>query len=161
MASFVKRSGSWRVQVRICGVTSTKTLQTKAAAEYWAKQEEHDIRERHENRQAMYKKFKHGDPHKLSADVILQNSTPNIARAGVYFLIKNDAVVYVGQSKNVLVRVSKHSINGRDFDSFYMLACEEDALDYVEAHYIRMLDPSGNRTAGNGMKAVVGVLQAA
>lgn len=59
---------------------------------------------------------------------------------GVYFLVKGDRVVYVGQSINILVRVREHSKH-KDFDSFSFIRCEKKKLDVLESLYIHALRP--------------------
>ena len=62
---------------------------------------------------------------------------------GVYFLFKEDEVVYVGQSINVAARIATHSTE-KDFDSFSVVACLQSQLNFLEALYIRLLEPKLN-----------------
>ena len=66
---------------------------------------------------------------------------------GVYFLVKGDRVVYVGQSINILVRVREHSKH-KDFDSFSFIRCEKKKLDVLESLYIHALRPEQQGWSG-------------
>ena len=61
----------------------------------------------------------------------------------VYFLCKNDAVVYVGQSISVANRISAH-IRDKDFDEVYLVHVPKIMLTKVEAAMIRHLQPPLN-----------------
>lgn len=66
---------------------------------------------------------------------------------GVYFLVKGNRVVYVGQSINILVRVREHS-KYKDFDSFSFIRCEKKKLDVLESLYIHALRPEYQGRSG-------------
>jgi hypothetical protein len=59
---------------------------------------------------------------------------------GIYFLVKNNEVVYIGQSKTIEVRVSTH-IGAKDFDKAYYFECPLEELDEVEMELIRAVKP--------------------
>lgn len=64
---------------------------------------------------------------------------------GIYFLISDGEVQYVGQSVNVLSRVLHHRRLGqRPFDGFSFIEAKEEHLDVLERQYIHMLMPKGN-----------------
>ena len=67
---------------------------------------------------------------------------------GLYFLIRNEEIVYVGKSnKNVFQRISNHTRN-KEFDSFsYELHPNksEDGLSELEAEYIAKFAPEYNK----------------
>lgn len=61
----------------------------------------------------------------------------------VYFLYKNEEVVYVGKSKCVLKRLFQHS--GKEFDSFsYKTFENEEECSLQEEFYINKLKPKYN-----------------
>lgn len=68
-------------------------------------------------------------------------NTPTIM---IYFLLKNDEVVYVGQTKNGLYRIYSH-YNNKDFNQIYVIPCEECELDYLEDLYIKKYMPKYNK----------------
>lgn len=82
-----------------------------------------------------------------------------ILSAGVYALVRDGVVVYVGQSKRMLTRVSAHksnwgkknvpawlpaSIRGVLFDEVHVLPCRVEALDELEAIVINLYKPRYN-----------------
>ena len=65
---------------------------------------------------------------------------------GVYFLIADREIVYVGQSQNILDRLGKHHAEGRiNFDEYFILPCEKEDLINLETIYIRKFNPKFNR----------------
>lgn len=67
---------------------------------------------------------------------------------GVYFLIKDNTIVYVGQTTKGLFRVNQH-IYDKDFDSYFFLECKLNELNSIETQYIIMFKPKYNKTYGN------------
>ena len=77
---------------------------------------------------------------KIKADLFLRK------QPGVYFLIKGNEVVYVGQSEDVPVRIRSHKHGGLiEFDHVYYLHVSPEKLVEVEKYYIRLLKPKRNR----------------
>ena len=62
----------------------------------------------------------------------------------IYFLKKNESVVYVGRTKNVKRRLSEHA--DKDFDSYSYINCDEGVASRLEDYYIMMHDPIYNRS---------------
>lgn len=69
---------------------------------------------------------------------------------GVYFLVKGDRVVYVGQSTNLSMRIASHATT-KDFDSVAYVPCLREDLDLVESLYIHVLRPCENGTHISGL----------
>lgn len=82
-----------------------------------------------------------------------------ICSAGVYALIRDGVVVYIGQSRRMLSRVSAHksnwgrkrlpawmpaSVRGVLFDEVWVLPCRVEDLDAVEASMIQLYKPRYN-----------------
>ena len=63
--------------------------------------------------------------------------------SGIYFLIKDGRIVYVGQSENVHYRAFVHA-KQKDFDSYTYIPCELSQLGILEAAYINALKPELN-----------------
>jgi len=63
---------------------------------------------------------------------------------GVYFLIQNNEIVYVGQSKNISSRVTQHT--DKLFDSIMYIECSENKLYDIEKFYIIACNPKYNET---------------
>lgn len=69
---------------------------------------------------------------------------PKIQDCLIYFLVKKNEVVYVGQTKNNINRPLQHK-NDKDFDDIYVLPCNEIELDYLEDKYIKKYNPFYNK----------------
>jgi len=78
----------------------------------------------------------------ISAETIVEAAKPWQRFTGVYFLIANKTIVYVGQSVNVHARLSSHG--NKKFDSFAVIPCPEEHLDVLESLYIHVLNPVFN-----------------
>lgn len=67
---------------------------------------------------------------------------PPAPKGGVYFLIKDDEVVYIGRSKNVLSRMVGHA--DKSFDRVLMIPIAEDLCGQLEARMIGWFLPPLN-----------------
>lgn len=82
-----------------------------------------------------------------------------ILRCGIYALVREGVVVYVGQSKKMLARVSAHksnwgrkampawmpaSLRGVLFDEVHVLPCRVEDLDRLERALIDLYKPKYN-----------------
>ena len=63
--------------------------------------------------------------------------------SGIYFLIKNDDVVYVGRAIEVAARVMNH-VGKKDFDRWHWVPCAKEYLEEYERAYIDAFMPSMN-----------------
>jgi hypothetical protein len=64
-------------------------------------------------------------------------------KGGVYFLIKEGEVVYIGQASNLLGRLASHQV--RDYDSVGFIAAPAEILDELERYWIAAFHPEHNR----------------
>lgn len=79
-----------------------------------------------------------------SVDEILSTAIPKAAvMIGVYFLIKDGTIVYVGQSTDICARIAQH-VGVKDFDSWAWVACPCAELNATELAYILALKPALN-----------------
>ena len=87
----------------------------------------------------------------ISMNKILKNKQPynDNSFCFVYFLLKDDKVVYVGKTINGLFRIREHSVD-KEFDSFCMLKVDKNKLLDIEADNIFKYKPIYNRTIGQG-----------
>ena len=72
--------------------------------------------------------------------------------SGIYFLVDNNKVVYIGQSVNPLMRISEHR-KDKKFTQAYMIPVPKSLLDAVEGALIRAMNPplnSGAREVATG-----------
>lgn len=78
---------------------------------------------------------------------IIEKAMPvdRFLRCGVYFLIKDSVVVYVGKSTCVDARIKTHlSPNGIPFDKVYFYAVPLHKINYFEEHFIKIMKPIYN-----------------
>lgn len=80
----------------------------------------------------------------LFKDEIIKQSVNYKSSCGIYFLIENNDVVYVGQSIDVHSRIHQHSISNKAFDSFSWIETRKNNLDVLESLYIHTLQPKYN-----------------
>jgi hypothetical protein len=66
--------------------------------------------------------------------------------SGIYFLIKDRKIQYVGQSKTLMSRIGQHMYEGRvKFDAVSWIYCEPGSLTRMENAYLWLLLPPFNR----------------
>lgn len=64
---------------------------------------------------------------------------------GIYFLFKDDDIVYIGQSVNIHQRVTTHKNNQqKDFDSYSYVLCDKEDLMMYETAYLIKFKPKYN-----------------
>lgn len=61
----------------------------------------------------------------------------------VYFLIKNEVVVYVGQTKNGLIRPLSHK--NKEYDTLKIINCKNNELNTIEDFFIKKYNPKYNK----------------
>lgn len=73
----------------------------------------------------------------------IENSVDAPIYNGIYFLISNSKVVYIGKSSNVLVRIGQHS-KAMKFDRFASFEVEKEITNHVERFLIYKFKPEMN-----------------
>ncbi len=64
---------------------------------------------------------------------------------GIYFLIKNKIIVYIGKAIDIPSRVRRHIMeNQKDFDEVRYIELEESELAHKEKYYIFLYRPEYN-----------------
>ena len=67
-------------------------------------------------------------------------------KVGIYFLIDQGKIVYVGQSVNVHNRVMIHKIEGvKSFEHYSIIECDKIELDEVESNFTFLYEPKYNK----------------
>lgn len=61
----------------------------------------------------------------------------------IYFLCKDDRIVYIGQSINMGMRIAQHTLN-KNFDRVFYMNIQKDDLDRVESELIEYYAPEYN-----------------
>ena len=65
---------------------------------------------------------------------------------GVYFLLWENEIIYIGQSTNIIQRICSHVTEGKKgFDRVLYLPCPQGLLDHYERQLIRHIRPCHNR----------------
>ena len=66
---------------------------------------------------------------------------------GIYFLIKDNVIVYIGKAFDISSRIRAHIIEDKkDFDEIRYVEKEIDDLDLSENYYISLYNPKYNKT---------------
>lgn len=84
----------------------------------------------------------------LQEHEIVSAKNPWKSGSGIYFLIKDNRVVYVGQSVSVHSRIGGHK--DKDFDHYAYILCGKEILDALESLYIHVLRPPLNGLDNSG-----------
>jgi len=150
MASIRELNGKWKAEVCVLGHRRSKYHPTREAAERWASRTDRSIRLRDaEGREVMTSVLpkRYLDALKIAeygSDEIIDGAIPAHASIGVYFLIRQGVIVYVGQTTDLLGRLARHRRLGREFDSYNFIPVDRGRLDEVESAYIAALMPQMN-----------------
>ena len=85
----------------------------------------------------------------LSEHAIVGQSKRVDPDCGVYFLLQDFKIVYVGQTQNGLHRIGQHFVDEKKaFDSYTFLPVPESQLNIIESAYIEKFNPVYNRNNG-------------
>ena len=79
----------------------------------------------------------------LRTEEILSAKLNKTMMSGIYFLIQDNEIIYVGQSVNIFARIATH-IEQKEFDSYAYLECPPEQLNTYESLYIHTLRPKLN-----------------
>ncbi len=85
----------------------------------------------------------------LNEQEIVDSSVSVDGFSGVYFLVAQGKVVYVGQSTNIFSRLQSHG-GSKKFDSIKIIPCHRLKLNSLESVYIHSLRPKLNARHGDG-----------
>lgn len=73
-----------------------------------------------------------------------------VSVCGIYFLVLNESVVYVGQSIDIYSRTGNHS--DKLFNDIYIIECKQEKLNELEKHFILKYQPIYNKQNCPGTK---------
>ena len=84
-----------------------------------------------------------------SQDDILENSSIYIhdgfRYCGIYFLIEDNEIVYIGKSIDVKKRLKQHAdYSEKLFNRIFFVQCDKNELNKLEAYYILKFRPKYN-----------------
>lgn len=68
---------------------------------------------------------------------------------GIYFIIENSRIVYVGKSVNIARRLDSHYVGPKRFTHFWCFTMPELFLTHVESYYTNLLRPLYNIDIGS------------
>lgn len=163
MAYIGPHGGKWRAHICKNGYRATRVFTTHEEAQLWVDLKERTMASKGTQFVPMDKlsmsqtKLLSSIPSRVlnaianvphDMNEILDAAMPTGTGMGVYFLIKSNEVVYVGQSVDVYGRLSKHKADGKDFDSFAFIQCEKKMMNDLESIYISALVPYLNSALG-------------
>lgn len=77
-------------------------------------------------------------------DFIGDNIAEYMKCCGLYFLIENNEICYVGQSTNIETRIDQHRKSGMTFDFLTWFETPELFRKAIEAYYIQRIKPRKN-----------------
>jgi hypothetical protein len=80
----------------------------------------------------------------MDRDYILSRALPVTPRSGIYFLIQDGEIVYVGKSIHIPLRLRDHKRNGKIYSHVFFVECQKEDLDELERHYIQTFLPRLN-----------------
>ena len=82
----------------------------------------------------------------LSLQEIMRRATPMPLVRGIYFLIRGDEIIYVGQTPNIFRRLGEH-LRNKVIDAYYLEPCEgsQEELTLLERRYIDIFLPPLNK----------------
>lgn len=146
MATFRYRNKKWRVEVARRGVRKTASFVTKAQGVLWAAKVEAEIIQADEQAKKFSRSSINPLRDLLSPKEIIEKSSPAMFVSGVYFLIDEGRITYVGKSNNIGARLVEHAKKGRPFERYFALLCSPDKMHGLESDYIKALDPEQNKT---------------
>lgn len=75
---------------------------------------------------------------------IIKNKKSITQNPGIYFLLDNNKIVYVGKSLSPEKRINSH-ISDKNFDSYSVIRCKECELNSLEKEYILKFLPKYNK----------------
>lgn len=151
-------NGQWRVEVARRGTRKSRTFLTEAEGRAWGNLTEARLLRRHQREQAARESaLASAIPRRVldaindtsyAANEVAEHAIPCGTNCGVYFLVLKGEVVYVGQSVDILNRISKHRRAGKEFDAYNFIECAREDAPKVEADYIMAFMPTLNLALG-------------
>jgi len=89
----------------------------------------------------------------VSQERIIDNAISYDQTCGIYFLLKDTEILYVGQSVCVFSRIRAHDNERRiKFDRIAWVECKKEHLDTLESLYIHLFKPVMNGSSGHDGK---------
>lgn len=146
MPSIQKSGDKWRAQIAVRGKRESRSFRTQREASAWAYSREASIKNQDELRRNFEEKFYGVSFDKdMSEEKLMTAKVPVCNFCGVYFLLDNNKIVYIGKSTNIISRIAEHAKKGRTFSHYYAMPCSAEGLDDLEKEMIRRFMPEQNK----------------
>lgn len=87
----------------------------------------------------------------LTQSFVSANAAPVIMGIGIYFLLDDGEVVYVGKTTNVYGRIVQHLVD-KKFDRYYFHPCKPYEVDELEVKYILAYEPKYNNNLPHNIR---------
>lgn len=146
MPSIQKSGDKWRAQIAIMGKRESRSFRTQREASAWAHSREASIKNQANLQRDFEEKFYGVSFDKdVSESKLMSAKVPVCNFCGVYFLLDNNKIVYIGKSTNIISRVSEHAKKGRSFSHYYAIPCSPDSVNDLEKEMIRRFMPEQNK----------------
>lgn len=149
-----ERNGRWRARVFHEYERISRTFASRKDAEEWSAKAKATLLkggkvERTKRRRTVLEDnvFYPPDFKVMSAGEILALAKTLIPVCGLYFLIHQGKIVYVGQSVDVHTRLAYHR-KRFTFDAVHIVECDRKDVGLMESAYIATLKPKHNRANG-------------
>lgn len=148
-----KKGTKYRAYVQRAGYPkATRIFDTYEQAEAWAADLDRRLKERMGEDKTRLKFLAWGLDRDLSTSLgVTEGDVLDRAKnfsleplCGIYFIVVNNRIDYVGQSTNILCRLGQHAKVGRRCDRIAYMLCAVSELDALEAFYIKKFKPRGN-----------------
>ena len=166
MAYISETKSGWRAQVERRGKRVSRSFVSREAAAQWAKSEEDKILLRSAKGSVRggarvvaripSRVLRAVEAAPFDLDEILEASVEWHGKSGIYFLICDDEVKYVGQSIDLFRRLARHVDNEYRFDRYSVLFADPDKLDELEELYISAFVPEWNIGIGRSAERPAG-----
>lgn len=147
MAHFRERKGRFTAIVDRVGFDhKCKTFDSLEKAKEWAKVIEDSINKEKERRsmQEVWGENFYIPNFNLEINHILYSRIRFEKTQGVYFLILNKEIIYIGMTNHVFRRINQHQNDGKIFDSFFYIKCQKEKCAELEKFYIKKFMPKFN-----------------
>lgn len=80
----------------------------------------------------------------ITLDILNEKSKKNLEFTWIYFLINNNKIFYIWQSKNIYLRIWYHISRWIIFDSYFVFPCNENELLETETYFLKKFNTEKN-----------------
>ena len=140
MATYLKYRDGWRVQICVQGIRESRSFESKREAKEWAQEREWKLKyPGKKEREEKNRNSSNTTPQQTTSQIV-KNALPLNLSVGIFVLIKDGNIVYIGKSLD-LQETIKQYLNSKKFDHINVIECPEKNLDKYFEHYIAIFNP--------------------